>query len=308
MFKTVLLSAILMATHGPLAHAQGSILGNLADPSDLDRGHMRWPAPETVADDLRSANDETRIKALKLMGFTDEQVHRPVWSQSTPSQVMGTRVLTPDETLLIYAALGESKTQEAILAVFAQDLQAAQLAVAVPVAEGWERIAVVGCWCKYEMLNGIDTLSSFFGLQPAPGFSPDDLPERFELVVRTSGGGTGLYNQSEAHFRIHGGQLRNVLSFTSRRRMCDPTSPPPECTLERRWFYPARLGGEPGGILVRAFGRFPEGGRPPVWWSVRDLEIEALHPPRCASFLWDEKSFLYKQDRTKQDPCVAASP
>ena len=35
--------------------------------------------PESVLADLRSSNDDVRLKALRLVGLTDQQSHRAVW-------------------------------------------------------------------------------------------------------------------------------------------------------------------------------------------------------------------------------------
>jgi hypothetical protein len=98
MFKTILLSALLFAASETRVSAQAmdSVLGAQADPRDVSREPVRWPAPEAVAQDLRSSHDETRIKALKLMGFSDEQIHLPVWSQGNDARVTGTKIVMPD--------------------------------------------------------------------------------------------------------------------------------------------------------------------------------------------------------------------
>jgi len=238
-----------------------------------------------------------------LLGFTAEQVHRPVWSQATPSQIIGTKVVTPDEIRLTYAALGDAATKQAVLAVYIDELQAAQLAVAVPTSGGWERVASLNCWCKYEMSDGIDTLSAFLQLERAPGNSPN-APQAFELVVRVSGGGSGLYDQTEKHFRIFHHELHQALSFTSRRRSCDGTASPPLCTVDRQWLLPVQLASGPGAVLVHAEGKFPELGGPPAWWSIRDLEIEKLGRASCTTFLWVQANFTYAETRQEENPCT----
>lgn len=309
MLKATLIAAVLIGFAVDCATAQqaSTVFGVNVDHANANWDHAKWPAPEAVANDLRSANEETRVKALELIGFTDEQVHRPVWSQGTPTQSIGTKAVTPDEIRLTYAAIGDSETKQAILAVYVEEMQTAQLAVAVPVAGGWERIASLGCWCKYEMNNGDDALSAFMQLQSAPGTTPS-APRTFELVVRASGGGSGLYDQTEARFRIFREELRQVISFTSRYRNCDGTASPPICTGERRWFYPTQLADGPGGVLVRNFGEFPADGQTSIFWSVRDLEIRKLQRVQCTRFRWDSQRFSYQQVTSATNSCATALP
>jgi len=72
------------------------------------------------------------------------------------------------------------------------------------------------------MYRGQDALAATVQIIPAPG--PERrVPERFELVMRASGGGTGIYTQNEVHFPIHHGKPHGVISFESRHRSCDCT-------------------------------------------------------------------------------------
>lgn len=255
--------------------------------------HVRWPSPEAVAEGLRSGDDQTRSTALHQMGFTE------IYRQSSPTQPE--KPVMPDEVRLTYAAIGDSDERQAILAVFISQLQATEVAVAIPVAKGWERIADAGCWCKYEMVNGVDTLSSFLQLQPAPGSSVP--PLRFELVLRASGGGSGVYDQTEARFRVHDGHLIPVFSFTSRHRNCNGRTNRAkfDCTATRRWFYPVQIGNEPGDELVEASGGF--NGEASAFWSIPDLEITKLHVEHCTTYRWDERRFQYEEAKNAPDPC-----
>ena len=143
-----------------------------------------------------------------------------VWSQTSDSHVIGKVVLTPDQVRLTYAALGEDATQQAILAVEVDAVAQMFVAIATPVQGGWERVAAADCWCKYDM--GGDALGEFVHVE---NLREPVEPTRFQLVIRASGGGTGLYKQDEGHFVMHGGELRRVLFFTSRYLSCDPTRP-----------------------------------------------------------------------------------
>jgi hypothetical protein len=113
----------------------------------------------------------------------------------------------PDEIELRYASLGEGRTKQAIVLLEASSY--AYAAVAVPSLNAWERIAVFECWCKYED----SLLDDFVRVEYTYPGIPD-------LVLRASGGGTGVYEQTEARFALQGGELRKVLSFISRTRTC----------------------------------------------------------------------------------------
>ena len=251
------------------------------------RDHVRWVSPEEVVRDLRSKDEKVRLGALERLGFTDEQAHTTVWSQTPPGHVIGKVVLTPDQVRLTYATLGEDATKEAILAVEVDAVAQMFVAISTPVqGGGWERVAAVGCWCKYDM--GGDALGEF--VHVADLREPAE-PTRFQLVIRASGGGTGLYKQDEGHFVMHGGELRRVLFFTSRYRSCDPTAS--LCTIEKRWFYPVFAVGSYGGVLVEGRGKFPADGPASSVWQVRDLEIGKLQHIESTKYRWDEQRFRY---------------
>ena len=249
------------------------------------RDHVRWVSPEEVVRDLRSKDEKVRLGALERLGFTDEQAHTTVWSQTSDSHVIGKVVLTPDQVRLTYAALGEDATQQAIFAVEVDAVAQMFVAIATPVQGGWERVAAADCWCKYDL--GGDALGEFVHVE---NLREPAEPTRFQLVIRASGGGTGLYKQDEGHFVMHGGELRRVLLFTSRHLSCDPMS---LCTIERRWFYPVFAVGSYGGVLVEGTGKFPADGQPPALWEVRDLEFGKLQHIEYTNYRWDEEGFRY---------------
>lgn len=253
------------------------------------RDHVRWVSPEAVISDLRSKDEKIRLAAFERLGFTDEQAHRTAWSQTPPGHEIGKVVLTPDQVRLTYAALGEDATQQAIVAVEVDAAPDMFVAIATPVHGGWERVAAVDCWCRYDIRG--DALDEFVHVENLR--APAE-PTRFQLVIRASGGGTGLYQQDEGHFAMRGGELHRVLFFTSRHLSCDPTGPSPTlCTIERRWFYPVFAVGSHGGVLVEGTGKFPADGQPPAFSEVRDLEIGKLQHFECTRYRWDEERFRY---------------
>jgi hypothetical protein len=127
----------------------------------VDHTHTAWHSPESLVHDLHSNDDGIRLKALHLLGLGDQESHVEVWSQTQPSRLVGQAVVTPDRVEVSYAALGEDASQEAVVAVGADQAQMMFAAVAVPTALGWERIATCYCWCKYEMYSDRDTLAEF---------------------------------------------------------------------------------------------------------------------------------------------------
>ncbi len=258
----------------------------------------QWPEPETVVQHLRSPDPQTRQAALLLFGLPENELQQRVWSQTSPSHDAGKGIILPDQAQLKYAAVGENFTQQAIVAI--QAGQMAYAAVAVPTHKAWERIAVFSCWCKYELNGDEDTLSDFVHLAPAPSRGLTT-PERYELVIRASGGGSGIYVKDEAHYRVVNNTVRRVMGFVSERRNCPMADP---CTIEKRWFTTtANLKGEFRSILVTAKGRFPQtvGSFGPDF-RIRDLENRHLGPTTCRVYEWDDKAFRYQSIGTPK-PC-----
>lgn len=244
-----------------------------APPDDLffNREHAEWPSPETLVRDLHSQREETRIKALRLFGLADPQLR--LFSAST-----GVRID------LQYAALGDDGSLQAVVALTA--VQYTFAAVARQTPHGWERLGVAACWCKYES----NMLRAFLELRPAG--PPDD--QRFELVLRNSGGGTGIYSQTESHFRIHNGMLKRVISFESARRAC-PAAPVRPCSVTTRQLT--------GSLLVEAQGQFDGSAVPEIVFTLRELQARYLTRITCTPYEWDQSASIYR----KKGPATACS-
>lgn len=251
---------------------------------EIRHEHQGWPPPELLVQRLRSSDDVVRTNAFTLFGLNLKQADMAV--------------APPDKVQLSYAALGADTTQDAVVALELTDHILA--AVAVPTRRGWERIAVFDCWCKYDMKGDRDTLMESVQLRYAPEYAASS---PFELVLRASGGGTGLYEQQEGHFRLYRGELRRVMSFISRRETCDPTARTPyQCDIEKRWFYTTSFGNVEGGVLVESRGSFAPHTTPSVQWEVRDIENRHLRPATCHAFRWNRDKFQY-EPITVSDPC-----
>lgn len=283
-FSPLTLSLLFAQDHGATNRPNFGYLVVRHEPAE-------WPTPEVLVSRLRSSDDQVRLSALRQLGLTDKEVYHSIWSEGWPSKVVGQKVVTPDDIRLMYAALGMDSTQQAVIALLDAEGQMTYAAVGVPAAKGWKRVAVFKCWCKYEMYSGQDTIGEFVQLNPAPQSSPTS-PQHFELVLRASGGGTGVYSQNEAHFRIRDGQLVEVLSFVSRyRNECETKT---SCVhLEARWFYPSAVRDHPGGTLVTAQGNFNLTSAQSVDWHIRALQNRHLQSMRCESLQWKESAFQY---------------
>ncbi|HUA00105.1 MAG TPA: hypothetical protein VMB02_07225 [Candidatus Aquilonibacter sp.] len=269
---------LLLLLSSPLA-AQTSAGNQQADELQLSHVHVDWPAPETLLRDLRSTDDQTRFKALTLLGVKHPGF--PVDADPKTGSPAKTIVRDADESELRYGSLGASNDQEAIIGVdIGPDLYGA---VAIQTLKGWQRIANFYCWCRYE--NG-DLLAGFIHVEYAD--------EGNELVVHASGGGTGLYVQDEYRFRVHEGELKTVLSFTSRFREC-PWSPSGNgvCDGEQRQFDSQESGRVAGGVLVEAKFRFQADDIPKAEYSMRELELLHGKSPTCTKYVWDEIAFRY---------------
>jgi hypothetical protein len=232
---------VLLLCNGVYAQAPK----NAEDDSHLyvHREQVSWPSPESVLNDLRSPNDETRLAALKLAGLTEQQARRTLWSSGRdgPAKVIGRAVITAERVQLMYAAIGEDRSQQSIVAFKVHSLQAAYAAVAVRDGKRWLRIAALDCWCKYDMNPGQDRLAELVSLRPAAE-PPHETGQHYDLVLHSSGGGTGTYTQDEAHYRVFHNELRNSLQLVSSFRSADPAGPAPSSVmLERRWFSTAPI-------------------------------------------------------------------
>jgi hypothetical protein len=246
----------------------------------FDRTEVVSPAPESLVKDLRSEDDARLTKALGLLGIPQRQL---------PSAAE-----IPEEVQLRYAALGTDQTEQAIISVNMPPMLFG--AVVARKKDGWRRIASFSCWCKYE---SDDLLGDFVKV---------DSGTRTELVLHASGGGTGIYSQTEARFRYYRGELKLVFSFISNQRECDPTAPGPyKCRVERRWFYQTDWDSVAGAVLVESSFSFPADAVPEAEWAVSDLELRNVKAFSCKKFKWERHKFAYEQ-LGSASPCRPSPP
>ena len=219
----------------------------------LNRAHAAWTSPESLVRGLQSQDTAVRRSALQLVGI---DVSRDFIADALP-----------DEIELRYASLEGGHSKQAIVLVEASSY--AYASVAVPSANAWERIATFECWCKYE---GSTLLDDFVRVEYTDHFIPD-------LVLRASGGGTGLYEQTEARFALKGGELRKVLSFISRRRDCPVGTS--TCLYEHRWFTNDQL--------AEAKARFDS----ELNLDRKLADAHGFKSISCTTYSWDAASFTY---------------
>lgn len=218
----------------------------------FDPAHAAWTSPESVVRDLRSQDKAVRLKALQLVGIAE---NRDLFADAGLAEME-----------LRYASLAGGHPKQAIVLV--ESASYAYAAVAVPSANAWERIGVFECWCKYE-----NTLLDDFVRIDYTDHGISD------LVVRASGGGTGLYEQTEARFALQGDELRKVLSFASRRRDCPVGTD--GCFYAHRWFT--------SGQLVEATAKFNRELN--LDWDFADAH--GFKSITCTAYKWDAASFTY---------------
>jgi hypothetical protein len=248
------LPILLLAWRSMLAAAPQQSSWERINDLSINGSHAAWRSPESLVGDLRSQDAAVRLRALQLVGI-----------DASSAEFIADVV--PNEIELRYASLEGGPPKQAIVLVGA--FPYAYAAVAVPSANAWERIAVFECWCKYE---GLTLLDDFVRVEYTDHFTPD-------LVLRASGGGTGLYEQTEARFALKGGELRKVLLFISRKRDCQVGTG--ACLYERRWFT--------GGQLVEAKAKFDIEVN--LDWNIADAH--GFKSITCTAYSWDAGRFTY---------------
>ena len=222
-----------------------------------------WASPERLVRDLRSTDGDIRRKALDLVGV--------------PSSYSSAKFV---EVQLRIGEMGRRHTDVAIVSLDL-DLTNWYAAVAINVGSNWRRIGTFECWCKYE---SDDLLSQFVRLDSAQG-------DENELVVHSSGGGTGLYERTEDRFRLRGKMLRKVMSFEDLRQECLVPSKDVRCNIERRIFSSAAEEGL--SVLIETKKTIDPAVVPDVIFREPELQIQYTAPISCKGFRWSEKEVRY---------------
>ncbi|MGA7521276.1 MAG: hypothetical protein WBW84_02270 [Acidobacteriaceae bacterium] len=100
-----------------------------------------WPLPELLLGDLQADSDSARLNALRLLGADHEDLYEPLHGKNGDAE----EVATPWQSELLFVPLGDNATADAIVGIQIRNLVI--VAVAVPRAGGWERIAAFKCLC-----------------------------------------------------------------------------------------------------------------------------------------------------------------
>jgi hypothetical protein len=275
---------------------------------DLEARYDRaaWQSPELTLQGLRSDNDETRLKAFRLLGATDDDSHETQYGLNGEAIL----VATPWKSELLYASLGEDSTQQAVIAVQVRNL--VLVAVAMASGKDWQRIAA------FRSLYPPDRTLYFYGSALTGGnilantveigSVPDRGYEHAELILRAIDvplRNQALYIEYEAHFRLQGTELRRVIAFKSRVRSCggprqaevEPSPATGSCSIERRWFYryalPWPLENAADAIVAEARGEFPNPGPTNDPFDT-DLESRYLRPFSCEALKFSERTHQYE--------------
>ena len=222
------------------------------------------------------------------------------WDQKTGKQVEDKQVAPLNAVQLTYAAIGTDDTKYAILS--AESIQLDFAAIAIPSGKGWIRIATLQCWCKYEQHEPKALLSQFIQLHIFPDNAAPQV--HYELGVRASGGGSGIYEQDEARFRIQRNRLRLTLHFVSERRNC-PIAPARPCTVERRWLLPQAVDRGPGAVLIERRQTFPlvASHTPSLAGAIPELGPHPIGRVTCISYKWEEATFTYRRTPGTPELC-----
>jgi len=253
-----------------------------------------WQSPESILADLQSKSDDIRLNALHLLGAVGEDAFELGPSKNVDAEL----VSTPWQSELRYVTLGDDGIQEAVVAIQVRNLVI--VAVAIPKATQWERIAAFKCLCpsnntrdSYGSTNG----SNLLGATVDIGRFYDRGYERYELILsaidfpikRDRVVSFDNYVQHEAHFRIYAGVLRRTIAFDRRTYSCQAG-----CTIQRRWFYQQGFGYAhtiAGAILLEADGVSRTGADSPYR---TDLEEQGLKYTSCSTLKFNDQTHRYE--------------
>ena len=247
----------------------------------LNAQKVHVPAPDEIIHGLLSDEMPRRIAALKALGVSEalrRGPQKPGWTDMTKVS----------DVRLIFTNLDEDRELEALVITAQQSYASAGV---FDKQQGqWFRVALLGCWCKYEN----DPLTRFLELAHLVD------PEREDLIVRDSLGGTGVYWRDAVIYRMKGGELREVLRIREEDRNCNTWRPGETATycedVRSSMTFPHE--DVPRHIVVVTVkGRIPI---PPPIVEARPPFGNIMENPKpvgCKGYAWNEASFRFIEDR-----------
>jgi hypothetical protein len=238
-------------------------------------------APEEIVHGLLSVDFSSRVAALKDLGVS-EQLHRG------PQEPAGDDLTKVSDVRLVYTNLDEGPELEAIVTTTQQSYAVA--GIFRRNGDNWFRVAVLGCWCKYEN----DPLSRFLELAHLVDTGWED------LIVQDSLGGTGIYWRDAVVYRMKAGALREVLRVREEDRWCNTQFPGKRATYceDTRSFLSFPHESFPRRVVVSTVkGRIPI---PPwvgdTYHPLGDI-LEGPTPVGCKGYAWDELRFKFIENK-----------
>lgn len=238
--------------------------------------------PTEIVRALLSPDIQVRIEVLKEIGVPE--VFRQV--PPGPDYTDETKL---NQVRLAFVNLDGDPTLEAIV-TFDQQFHREWAAVLKQVKGGWLRIGLLHCWCKYER----DPLTGFFEMRSLVD------PNRYDLIVRDSLGGTGVYWRDTVIYRMKDNALHEVLRVREEYRECHLT--PGWCDDTRSDLSFTSEQSSKTIIVSTVKGRIPlprperanSDSYPPLgdrlWHPV---------PQACQAYSWSASMFLFVPDKHK---------
>jgi hypothetical protein len=255
--------------------ATGPTLGAL----QFSTSNLAVSAPQSLATELQTSDDRTRMAALAAIGAPPQYIDRD-------------HIPFPHSVRLDFIALSTSNELDAILTVELD--QHLISAIFMPEDEQWHRIATAIYPTNFN--NPAISTSSFLHTER----SLRD-PQHYTAVFRTTTGANGDVAETEVHLSIFNGHATITTGFISSERSCDPTHQHP-CDITQRWLQPDATDPEHRFLLVTATGhdKSKQAGDPIA--HAETFEESHLHDFTCQPFVFSDTS-LHFEPASPPTPC-----
>jgi hypothetical protein len=223
-------------------------------------------------------------------GFSGSCDEKGAERQTAALSALGIPTKSAEGARLLFEDLDGDQKPEALLTVDI-DMSDVVLVVLKQKGDQWYRLSPqdeFSCWCKYEM----SPLETF--VQVVEWSDPVEKAgqPRKLILVRGSGGGTGLYERSLGIFALDGFRVRPVFETIEERREC--SWPVENCKLDHViTTFEDRL--EKGDTIAHMLVTHkihrtrPENddlSDDESWWI-------GIPPSSCKTYLWDSKGFKF---------------